>query len=742
VSINRAKVLKSAQKHLAKGNLDKAIAEYAKIVEADPSDARSLLKLGDIYTKKGAHKEAGQSYRRVAEQYSEQGFFLKAVAVYKQILKLDNTQLDAWERLAEMYELLSLVSDALAAYEQIAEAYLRGGHTAQAIDAMGRMVALDPENVASCIKYAEALSKCNRKAEAVEAFTGGATLLKKQGRMDDYVKVAERLLYHSPDDGELARELSGLYLERGDARHALAKLQTCFKDDPKNVETLRLLARAFRELGQTQKSIAVYKELARVEEVGGNAAGQASAMRGVLALDPNDADAKRVVDLLGDVGTEELSVEPEGIEIEDEDEDVIIVDDDEDEDPSGVINIADSGARPMPMDEDDDDIIVVDDDDEDPPTHEFEQPLSEAENLFAAADDEPSEDSVTAIIPVEDDEPSIELSSPDDDEEDDGPELIIEDASDDDDELFAEAEEAERMSLAPPSNPTQTSPAPIASMLAPPLSDEAAIAFEDEEEEEAETQDTSEDEDGELPEEIADAIEEADFYLQQGETEEALESLNDALEEFPGHAALLAKIAEAKGEEPGDGQDDAFAMAAKLADEAKDAKPVASKEGGEVEVSDVISQFRDGVAAAVDEGDAATHYDLGIAFMEMGLHLEAVDEFKLCLSDPDRVCQAQTMIGLAHVARAEPEPAITHFQAALDANPTDSGKLDLWFEIGNAYEFLNKANEALIYFEKVEEIDSDYREVASRIERLGVALSKDDEDEEFDEMFDNMILKE
>lgn len=651
-----------------------------------------------------------------------------------------------------MYELLSLVSDALAAYEQIAEAYLRGGHTAQAIDAMGRIVALDPENVAACIKFAEALSKCNRKAEAVEAFTTGAGLLKKQGRMDDYLKVAERLLYHSPDDSELARELSGMYLDRGDARHALSKLQTCFKDDPKNTNTLGLLARAFKELGQTQKGVAVYKELARVHEEEGNAGGQASAMRAVLSLDPNDGEAREILESLGDVGSlEHEPAESETIEIDEDEDDLIVVDED-DEDPSGVINIADSGARPMPTedDDDDDDIIIVDDEDEDdeePTTHELELPQSDVETLFGSAEDEPSEDTVTAIIPTDEDD--LELSQLDDDD-DDGPELIIEDAAEDDEALFAEAEEAERMSLAPPSMPMRSSPAPIASMLAPPPDEEAAISFEDADDDDvaasgapaAIDDDSAEEE--ELPEEITDALEEADFYLQQGETDEALESLNDALEEFPGHPALLAKIAQAKGEDETDeaGEDDAFAMAAKLADEATDAKPVAAKGGGEVDVSDVISQFRDGVAAAVDIGDAATHYDLGIAYMEMGLHTEAIDEFKLCLTDPARVCQAETMIGLAYVSRAEPEPAIAHFQAALEANPTDSGKLDLWFEIGNAYDFLKRASDALIYFEKVEEIDSEYRDVSARIERLGVALSKDDEDAEFDDMFDNLILKD
>ncbi len=49
----------------------------------------------------------------VANQYAEQGFFFKAVAVFKQILKLDPSRLDVSLALADMYEQLQLVSDAL-----------------------------------------------------------------------------------------------------------------------------------------------------------------------------------------------------------------------------------------------------------------------------------------------------------------------------------------------------------------------------------------------------------------------------------------------------------------------------------------------------------------------------------------------------------------------------------------------------------------------------------------------------
>ena len=91
---NKTKIISQAQKFIQKGQWDKAIKELQKLTAEDPSDVRTLLKLGDVYAKKGDHENASKVYRQVAESYSDQGFFLKAVAVYKQILKHDPKHLE------------------------------------------------------------------------------------------------------------------------------------------------------------------------------------------------------------------------------------------------------------------------------------------------------------------------------------------------------------------------------------------------------------------------------------------------------------------------------------------------------------------------------------------------------------------------------------------------------------------------------------------------------------------------
>ena len=62
----------------------------------------------------------------------------------------------------------------------------------------------------------------------------------------------------------MTKELAGLYIEKGDPRRALPKLQVLFKANPRDTEVLGLLARAFEALEQRPKAVSVYKELARI----------------------------------------------------------------------------------------------------------------------------------------------------------------------------------------------------------------------------------------------------------------------------------------------------------------------------------------------------------------------------------------------------------------------------------------------------------------------------------------------
>lgn len=294
---NKNKIINQAQKFIQKGQWDKAIKELQKLVAEDPSDVRTLLKLGDVFAKKGDREQATKVYKQVAESYSEQGFFLKAVAVYKQILKHDQKNLEVTLKLAELYEHLGLTSEAMVQYQVASQIHDETGNSREALDVLKRMVELDAENVASRIKLAESYSRENMVGDAIEQFQRAAEILKRQGRVDDYIKVAERLVYHDPNRLEVIKELANIYISRGDTKRGLAKLQLCFKAQPRDVETLTLLAGAFRDLGQLQKTVFVYRELARIHQENGDDIAARATLQKIIEIDPSDPEARTALGL-------------------------------------------------------------------------------------------------------------------------------------------------------------------------------------------------------------------------------------------------------------------------------------------------------------------------------------------------------------------------------------------------------------------------------------------------------------
>ncbi len=112
------------------------------------------------------------------------------------------------------------------------------------------VVDLDPDNWSARCRLGEQYARQENLVEAVSEFRRAAAYLQKNARHDDYLRVAERISHFDQGDATLARELAEIYLGRGDAKRALAKLQICFKANPRDLQTLQMLARAFQSRGR------------------------------------------------------------------------------------------------------------------------------------------------------------------------------------------------------------------------------------------------------------------------------------------------------------------------------------------------------------------------------------------------------------------------------------------------------------------------------------------------------------
>ena len=89
MAIQRDKIVASAEKLVAKGKIESAIKEYERLLDDNPNDVNTLNRIGDLWVRVNRTDEAVKVYTRIADHYAKDGFFLKSIAIFKKINKLD-----------------------------------------------------------------------------------------------------------------------------------------------------------------------------------------------------------------------------------------------------------------------------------------------------------------------------------------------------------------------------------------------------------------------------------------------------------------------------------------------------------------------------------------------------------------------------------------------------------------------------------------------------------------------------
>ncbi|MEM7157731.1 MAG: tetratricopeptide repeat protein [Myxococcota bacterium] len=263
MAFSKPKAHERAERYAAKGQHDKAAREYQTIVEHDPKDIRAWLMWADCLVRCGDRPGAVERYERVATYYVEAKEDNKALAVYRQVLNLAPQRLDVQTKVAALNLRLGHTQDAIALYERIGHAQMQLGRMGEALATYEIVADIDPTAVARRLRLAELFSREKRTKEAVRAFEMAGDELHDAGRMADYVRVAERLLFHDESQVDVIRKLSRAYLELGDPRRALMKLNGLLRTNSRDEEGIELLAETFMSLGKPEKALSALEELAR-----------------------------------------------------------------------------------------------------------------------------------------------------------------------------------------------------------------------------------------------------------------------------------------------------------------------------------------------------------------------------------------------------------------------------------------------------------------------------------------------
>jgi tetratricopeptide (TPR) repeat protein len=251
-------------------------------------------------------------------------------------------------------------------------------------------------------------------------------------------------------------------------------------------------------------------------------------------------------------------------------------------------------------------------------------------------------------------------------------------------------------------------------------------------------------------------LESVDFYIAQGYSDIAVDTLEMLERQFGSHPDIQArrdKLAAAGGkpvveeaavfefggveevpvarvEEAASAFDEETAYAALAGEpvEAREQPPVAAKPVGsgiDAGLAELFEEFR-----AAEEGDDVredyeTHYNMGTAYKEMDLIDEAIQEFQTAAGlvkagdGTSRFLQCCNLLGHCFMQKGMPEAAVIWFKKGLSAPGHSEDEYQaLRYELGAAYEQLGDFKQARDFYTEVYGVDVSYREVADKLSQL------------------------
>jgi hypothetical protein len=149
----------------------------------------------------------------------------------------------------------------------------------------------------------------------------------------------------------------------------------------------------------------------------------------------------------------------------------------------------------------------------------------------------------------------------------------------------------------------------------------------------------------------------------------------------------------------------------------EDPKPTGDEKA---DFEEMLRRFKRGVAENVEAEDYEAHYDLGVAYKEMGLIDEAIAQFQQALRDPGQRVRSYEALGQCFVEKEQYPIAAALLQRATEVSGTDDQQLvGVLYLLGFSLEHLDRPAEAVPYYLRVFAVDIEFRDVAERVAALG-----------------------
>ena len=138
----------------------------------------------------------------------------------------------------------------------------------------------------------------------------------------------------------------------------------------------------------------------------------------------------------------------------------------------------------------------------------------------------------------------------------------------------------------------------------------------------------------------------------------------------------------------------------------------------EADFADMLRRFKQGLAENVAPEDYQSHYDLAIAFKEMGLLDEAIAEFQKALGSPTNRVATYEALGQCFIEKGQFKLASSILARALNERAPEEQLVGVLYLLGRAAEAQGNPQEALAYYQRVFVLDIQFRDINERLNEL------------------------
>ncbi len=731
--LDKVKTLSAAERYLETGKIPAAIKEYCKIVEAEPNDFTTLNILGDLHVRVGNKAAAIVCFRRMAEHYREQDFALKAIAMFKKIDRLEPNDVEIVTTLAELYAQQDLVVEARAHYLAIANAHAKSGATQAGLEVLCKIADLDPQNTQVRIKLAEGYATEGMAKEAAASFTVAGQYLISRGALDEALDVFNRSLELEPGDRETLEGLLAAHTARGTADEAAEIVARESELRPDDLALVSMTARAYLEAEDPEQA-----EKATAALIAKDASAYLS-MTEVVHLYLRQDKVNEAVQVIGGIADQMLAEREQGQLFELVNEVLT-----SDADNVAALRLL---VRAYWWQRDVDNLKAA-----------LERLAEAAQAAGQESDERYALTQLTRLAPdlTEHVERLKELGGA---EESAAAEMLPEFENHAESAAEPETVPDNQYLLASEQSPSDESVFEWNTVADPSDVSESADEFADERgftfetviaqelppasEEIVLTADVDEDRHAAMR---AQELESVDFYIAQGYIDIAVDTLNLLENQFGKHADIDFRRQQIDRVANGEAitEDAPAVIESAPVEESESASTVGDQGNGNHSAPVLTAQVIDpGLAEIFEEyrvsaesesngnGDYETHYNLGLAYQEMDLFEEAVEEFQLAVSlvsaddGSPRYLQCCNLIGQCFLRKGVPQLAVKWFIKGLSApTASEDERQALRFDLAAAYEQAGELNRAMDLFTEVYGVNVSYRGVNERLRSLQTRMAQ------------------